>query len=123
GFNRMNVPSHNWPREMRRYLDLGMVRHRVAFVATRGERLVLFRLTISTDDESPGAPQDEMYQLVGLNDEGRIASQVWFDIEDIDAAVAELDAAHARMTERRALANAASRADDRVNALFADRRW
>ena len=38
-----------------------------------------------------------MLQLYGLDEEGRIALQVWFDIEDIDAAIAELDAAHARL--------------------------
>ena len=58
-----------------------------------------------------------MLQLIGLDEEGRIALQVWFDVEDIDAAIAELDAAHARFEEsilERRLENAASRADDRV---------
>ena len=67
---------------------------------------------------------------------GRIALQVWFDVEDMDAAIAELDAAHARLEERHPrapLENAASRADaqmqralcrrtrwDEIGALFAD---
>ena len=66
-----------------------------------------------------------MLQLVGLDDEGRIALQVWFDLEDIDAAIAELDAAHARLEEqhpRAPLENAASRADDRLITLFGDSR-
>ena len=115
-----------WPREVRRYLEMGMVRHRPAFVAVRGERLALSRLEVGTADVSPGAPQDELLQLVGLDEEGRIALQVWFDVEDIDAAIAELDAVHARFEERpprTRLENAASRADDRFNTLFADRRW
>ena len=33
-----------------------------------------------------------MLQVAGLDEEGRIALQVWFDVEDIDAAIAELDA-------------------------------
>ena len=41
-----------------------------------------------------------MLQLVGLDDEGRIALQIWFDIEDIDAAMAELDAASTRRASR-----------------------
>ena len=49
---------------------------------------------------SPGAPQDELLQLFGIDKEGRIALQVLFDIEDMDAAIAELDAAHARFEER-----------------------
>ena len=84
---------------MRRYFKAGMVRFRHEFVAVRGERLALVRLEAATADSSPGAPQDEMLQVVGLDDEGRIARQVWFDIEDIDAAIAELDAAHARLEE------------------------
>ena len=91
----------------------------------RGERLALTRLELGTADVSPGAPQDELLQLFGLDEDGRIALQVWFDIEDIDAAVAELDAAHARLEERHPrapLENAASRADDRLIALFGDSR-
>ena len=40
--------------------------------------------------------------------------QIWFDVEDMDAAIAELDAVHARFEEERSrarrLENAASRA-------------
>ena len=67
-----------------------------------------------------------MLQLIGLDEAGRVALEVFFDVEDIDAAIAELDAAHARYEQERPrspLENAASRADDRVNALFAERRW
>ena len=34
-----------------------------------------------------------------IDEEGRIASQVWFDLDDMDAAIAELDAMHARLEE------------------------
>ena len=67
-----------------------------------------------------------MLQLFGLDDDGRIALQVWFDIEDNDAAIAELDALHARFEgerPRRPLENAASRVSDRLNELFAGRRF
>ena len=75
--------------------------------------------------ESWGAARRDL-QLIGLDEDGRVALEVFFDIEDIDAATAELDAAHARFEQERPrspLENAASRADDRVNALFAERRW
>ena len=127
GFPRIDLPSSQWPHEMRRYLRTGMVRHVHAAVAVRGERLALIRVELGTADLSSGAPQDEMLQVVGLDEEGRIALQVWFDIEDVDAAIAELDAQHARFEKEqpkaRRLENAASRADGRVNELFADRRW
>ena len=54
-----------------------------------------------------------MLHLFGLDDDGRIALVVAFDIEDMDAALAELDAAHARFEGEpapvRRLENAASR--------------
>ena len=64
---------------------------------------------------SPGAPQDEFLQIYGIDEEGRIALQIWFDLEDMDAAIAELDAAHARFEQEahrqaRRLENAASQA-------------
>ena len=83
-------------------------------VAVRGERLALDPTGNGHCRREPGAPQDEMLQLVGLDEDGRIALQVWFDVEDIDAAIAELDAAHARFEEQRPrapLENAASRAE------------
>ena len=72
------------------------MRFRIAVLAVRGERLALTRLENGTADRSPGAPQDELLQLFGLDEDGRIALQISFDIDDMDAALAELDAAHAR---------------------------
>ncbi|OBF33615.1 hypothetical protein A5724_18815 [Mycobacterium sp. ACS1612] len=123
GFPQTDVPSSRWPQDMRGFLDTGMVHYHHTTVAMRGERLALTRLGISTADLSSGAPQDEMLHVAGLDGNGRIAMQVWFDVEDMDAAVAELDAAHARSERRNSLANPASRADARLNALFADRQW
>ena len=80
---------------------------------------------LGTVDVSPGAPHDEVLQLFGIDEDGRIALQVWFDIEDIDAAIAELDAAHARFEDqpsRAPLENSATRADDRLITLFGDNR-
>ena len=73
----------------------------------RGERLALARLKWARADVSPGAPQDEFLQLYGIDEEGRIALQVWFDLEDIDAALAELDA-DARPVRGSAAASAAA---------------
>lgn len=126
GNNRIDLPSREWLREMKRYYELGMTRIRAAFVAVRGERLGLVRMTAGTADVSPGAPQDELLQVVGLNEDGLIALQVSFEVEDTDAAIAELDALHAKFEEahpRTALENAATRADARFNSLFAERRW
>ena len=96
GFDRIDVPSSQWPEDMKRYLETGMVRYRHTALAVRGEHLALSRLTMSTADLSSGAPQDDMFQVVGLDDNGRIALQVKFDIDDMEAAIAELDATWAR---------------------------
>ncbi|WP_255413203.1 BTAD domain-containing putative transcriptional regulator [Mycobacterium sp. 3519A] len=123
GFPRIDVPAGRWPQDMRAFLDAGIVRYRDVPVAVRGERIALTRLEMSTTDSSSGAPQDEMLHVAGLDENGRVALQVWFDVEDMEAAVAELDAAHARLARRHSLENVASRADARFNALFADRQW
>ncbi len=115
-----------WLRETRRLLETGALRVNPVVIAVRGERLALARMITGTGDVSPGAPRDEFLQLYGIDEEGRIALQVWFDLDDLDAAVAELDSVHARFEEvqpRAPLENAASRARDRFNALFVERRW
>jgi hypothetical protein len=125
GFPRIDVPSSQWPKDMRHFLDTGMVRYRHASVAVRGERLALTRLVIGTADLSSDAPRDELLHLAGLDAEGRIALQVWFDVEDVDAAMVELEAAHARFEEvqpkARRLKNVASQVYDRVQAHFGAR--
>ena len=95
GFARLDVPSSQWPEDMRRYLETGMVRYHQTALAVRGDGLALFRLELGTTDRSSGAPQDEELHVVGLDENRRIALQVKFDVEDIDAATAELDAQYA----------------------------
>ena len=124
GFTQADLRPGDWPR-VARHLREGWAWNRNPVIAVRGEHLALTRIELGTDDASPGAPHEEFLGLWGLDENGRIALQVFFDIEDIDAAMAELDAAHARLEEhlRAPLENAASRADARLNALFADRTW
>ncbi len=124
GFASMNVPAHQWPREMSRYYDAGMEQYRHTSVEVRGERLALFRIEARTADSSPGAPLDEMLEVISINADGLIAQQVWFDLDDMDAAITELDAAYAALEEAtRAprLENAASRMYERFKACYASR--
>ncbi len=127
GFARMDVPSSQWPQDMSRYLEAGMVRYRQTALAVRGDRFALFRLELGTADLSSGAPQDEMLQVAGLDDEGRIALQVKFDVEDIDAALAELDAQHNAATPTEAVSvepdNACARMVRRVTAAIERGAW
>jgi class 3 adenylate cyclase len=127
GFTQIDVQSGEWPREARRNAEMGGMRPSQVVIAVRGERLALARLELGTADESPGAPQYELLHLYGIDEEGRIALQLFFDIEDIDAAIAELDALHARFEEQhpptRRVRNAASRIFERLQACFTSRDW
>ncbi len=97
GVARGELSSAEWIADARQYREPGMVRHRSSVVAVRGERLALTKVQVSTVDMSAGAPQDEMLILYGIDDRGHIALQVTFDGEDLDAAIAELDAQHERL--------------------------
>ncbi|TXI45717.1 MAG: regulator, partial [Mycobacterium sp.] len=123
GFRQRSIPSSEWPDDMRRYLDAGLVRYHASVLAVRGERLALFHLELGTTDRSAGAAQDEMLQVGVIDEMGRIAQQVKFDVEDIDAALGELDVLHERIELRfqAPMNNAASRAYDGVQASFGAR--
>lgn len=89
--------------------------------------MALTRLEIGTADASPGSPKEEVLQLFGLDTEDRIALRMSFDVEDLDAAIAELDAVHARFEEQRPrprqLENSATRVFARLYSNFANRDW
>ena len=119
-----DLPPGEW--YARRALQVGGVRVSGVVIAIRGERLALSRTAISTTDASPGAPSDEFLRVFGIDQQGRIALEVWFDVDDMDAAIAELDARYAQLEAehpRAPLLNAASRAEEHLNVLFGDRRW
>jgi hypothetical protein len=61
-------------------------------IATRGERLFLGRTRWLAPDQRPGDFYTEVLNLVEIDLQQRIAAQVLFDPDDIDAAIAELDA-------------------------------
>ncbi|WP_211296260.1 BTAD domain-containing putative transcriptional regulator [Mycobacterium aquaticum] len=91
GFAPVDVPS-DWVHQNRLNLETGGMRVTATVVAVRGERLALSRLRVGTADMSAGAPEDELLQIYGIDNAGRIALQIWFDLDDFDAAIAELDA-------------------------------
>ena len=102
GINPVDRSVGEWLEEAKQFREiLGPVRHRHAIVAVRGERLALTRLEVGTTDTSPGAPRDEFLQMYGLDEDGHLSLQVWFDLEDLDAATVELDTAYARLGDAR----------------------
>jgi hypothetical protein len=129
GTDRLEHQRDEWMREARNYRQtMAPVRHGHVVVAVRGERLALTHLEVGDADLSPGAPRDEFLQLYGLDTEGRFALQIWFDVEDLDAAIAEIDLLQAQFEQEtggraRRLENDATRVSEQINRLFADRRW
>lgn len=128
GVDPADHPSSEWVRIARNYREmLAPVRYRHVVLAIRGERLALTRLEVGTTDVSPGAPRDEFLQLYGIDDEGRICLLLWFDLEDMDAAIAELDSLHARFGTQqprvRQVQNKATLLIQRFYPNFAVRDW
>ena len=78
--------------DMRTIVDLWITNVSSTIIATRGERLVLMRTHFSGSDQGPGAFLTEVFGLVEIDTDERIVAIVSFDLEDFDAAIAELDA-------------------------------
>lgn len=144
GFTLDDLQRGDWAHQNRRIFEAsGNIRIVQSVIAVRGEHLALSRLSVGSTDVSPGAPQDEFLQIYGIDDSGRVSLQVWFDIDEVDAALTELDAIHGRRQVRlenaatRAAAaefdelnrptyqfeNAATRASDRLYACFRAQNW
>jgi len=77
---------------MRAVADIGAERITSTVIATRGGRLALCRSCIFYQDQQPGAFRMEFLSVVEINTDERIVARVAFDVDDIDAAFAELDA-------------------------------
>ena len=61
-------------------------------IATRGEYLVLNRARTWGRDQRPEAFLTDMLSIVEINADERIVAIVTFDLDDFEAAIAELDA-------------------------------
>ncbi len=126
GFPRRLFDANELTAQVKGLCEEGATLHRRVVIAVQGERLALTRLEIGTRGESPGSPQDALLQVVVLDEQGRIALQVWFDVDDIDDAMAELDSTQARFEQRakaRRLENGASQVAERFLLYFASCNW
>ncbi len=78
--------------EARVIADLGVKTIASDPVAIRGERLVLSRVRFSGRDLRPDAFRTDVFRLAEIDNDGRVVFFVTSDIDDLDAAIAELDA-------------------------------
>jgi limonene-1,2-epoxide hydrolase len=77
---------------MRAISNVGLTNARQSCFAERGGRLTLSRIRFSGRDHSTEAVVIDALSVVEIKADNRIAATVVFDVEDIDAAFAELDA-------------------------------
>ena len=77
---------------MRAIADLGVANTALTTVATRGERLALSRARCRAETSGLKPSSTETLTILEIDAENRVAAQVVFDPDDIDAAFAELDA-------------------------------
>jgi hypothetical protein len=80
--------------QFRLLFDQPASRWRETLIATRGERLALTRTNFEAEVTGGGGPLafDEHLSLTEVDADGRWITCVTFDLEDLDAAYAELDA-------------------------------
>ncbi len=77
---------------LRAIVDVGVTNIDLVVIATRGERLALARARVQGGDQQAEAFGLEMLNLVEIDTDKRLSAGISFDIDDIDAAFAELDA-------------------------------
>jgi hypothetical protein len=79
-------------RNVRVIFDMGVSRWRTDLLATRGERLALYRLFLEIQDAKAGPAVVEYLHLAEVDEGGRVSAIACFDLDAFDAAYAELDA-------------------------------
>ena len=72
--------------------DLGVADATSNAIAIRGERLALTRVRYSRRDEEPHPFHAEFLQIIEIDADARLAVLAALDLDDFDAAIAELDA-------------------------------
>ena len=78
--------------DMRAIADLFIANMTWTDIATRGDRLVLFRVGFLDRDQKPDAFRTEVLCVAEIDADERIVASVSFDLDDVDAAFEELDA-------------------------------
>ncbi len=78
--------------DMRAIADVWITNSTPTVIATRGERLALIRTGYSDREQGHEAFLTETLCIVEINADERSTGAVSFDVDDIDAAIAELDA-------------------------------
>ena|GEM_PF-2009695 len=90
---RMELPKEGFLVQFRVLFDVPNAHWTATTLATRGERLAFFRLTLHGDVGDDGGPLEiEHLWIGGVDDDGRCDAIVLFEPGDLDVAYVELDA-------------------------------
>ncbi|WP_413783602.1 BTAD domain-containing putative transcriptional regulator [Mycolicibacterium chubuense] len=81
--------------DLRAFTELGLTDVTFTVVATRGRLLVLSRTSLRQRDVDSNQVHTDMLALTEVDDRGRMTATVIFEVDDLDAAYAELDARYA----------------------------
>ena len=76
---------------LRAAADVGITYFASVVIATRGQRLILARVS-GGEGGGSGEFRNEVLGVIEINSDNRIAAIVLFELDDFDAAIAELDA-------------------------------
>ena len=89
---RLVIEGEAFFDNVRAVFDLDITAWFLDLLATRGDRLALFRLRLVAADGNSGQVEVEYLDVVEVDEHGARAAEVTFDPEDLDAAYDELDA-------------------------------
>ncbi len=72
--------------------DVGTLSAALRVIAVRGQRVSLSRIVLSGKGQQPDAFGTEVLGIIEIDESGQIVARLVFDVDDIDAAFADLDA-------------------------------
>jgi class 3 adenylate cyclase/tetratricopeptide (TPR) repeat protein len=92
GMVQLDLDRDRYFESLRRVFEMRSSRHERQVLATRGDRLALIRMLWSGSDQSVGPSELEWLSVHEVDATGNRVATVAFDVADLDAAYAELDA-------------------------------
>jgi class 3 adenylate cyclase len=124
---RVEMDRAEYLAGLRWLFDVAAPRYTNELLATRGERLALYRAWLQGAGPDVGPFESELLALVEFGEQGQQVGSATFDPDDLAAAYAELEARYAASAPHDlhapVEANAATAAYDREQAAFEARDW
>lgn len=117
---QLETDGRQWLASFRQMVEMTSARPTQQVLATRGERLALFRVVWRGAEGDIGPSEIDWVLIIEVDGRGDHVAVVAFDPDDLDAAYGELDA---RYAEGEAMGYEREGAASRTDALLASRDW